>query len=232
MSNVSDSQPQGAPAPQALATLDATTLLFLFADRVLPLIKKQPEHPEMHCAFAKVDGTTLAADLLACAMWELRGQGFVQLQVAEEKVLFVKTTVTHVQRLRTGTTTGLANGLLQKITDKPKETAKSVMDHWFGKDYPSPTGVVLGVPLAAAEQLGLINKVETDRPNVMAKVFKAKYHLEPNLAGIAAYESAFSAFAAAWLAFKTNEAALYQQLVKAARSSISAHQEREDNDNF
>jgi hypothetical protein len=37
---------------------------------------------------------------------------------------------------------------------------------------------------------------------------------------------------AARSAFQTNEAELYNQLIRAARASISAHTEHEDNNNF
>ncbi|MGH2484495.1 MAG: hypothetical protein ACRDHE_00650, partial [Ktedonobacterales bacterium] len=78
MSDPSNSQPGGAQAPQAPATLDATSLLLLFADRLVPLAYKPTEHPEYTCAFQRVKGGQLAQDLLVCALWELREQGFVE----------------------------------------------------------------------------------------------------------------------------------------------------------
>lgn len=222
--------PMGAPSGQP--ALSGPTLMLLFADRLLPLKKKQPEHPELVVAFQKVDAKALAPELLACAMWELREQGFVQLEVVQEKVLFVNTTTARVRRMRTGATAGLANALLQQVTDKPKENARSVFDHWFGSEKPDAADWVLAGPRGQAVQLGLFTQVENERHGLVAKVLQSKYHLEPNHAAIAAQEGAFNGFAQRWRAFQMNEPALYQQLVKSASASVSAHQHRADNDNW
>lgn len=206
-------------------------LILLFADRLIPLKKKQPERPEQVCAYQRVDAGALAAELLACAMWELREQGFVQLQVEQEKVLFVNTTTVRVRRLRVGTTGGLANALLQQVSDKPKESAKAVFDRWFGSDKTNAEDWVISAPRGHAVQLGLFTQVETDRHG-LAKVLQSKYHLEPNQPAIAAQQNAFNGFYQRWQAFRMNEPALYQQLVKSAKASISAHEKRNETNDW
>lgn len=211
----------------------SSTLLYLFADRLIPEKKFRTIGVEVPCKNVQVQLEELSGSLFAAAFWSLREQGVVGLEAFRaRRMLVIPTTRVRVSRLGQAERPGLEGEILKTLDDKRDDHVYDLIRRWFGSDSSSPGWDVLQVAVQEAVDLGYIDRVEVDKGRGAVTGFflgKSEIKLEPHCEKISTLEERFNDFASRWQTFQTSEAALYGTLMDQCKKAINSRTES-DND--
>ena len=207
----------------------ASTLLYLFADQVLPPDKAMSVGVEVPCAGAKVQRQPLTAGLFAIALWNLREHGYVTLEYQEKKRLGMFTTR---QVIATGTKPGPRGGplegqLINVLWGGQPQSVGDLVYRWFGDDYADPHAHVVNAARQAAVALGVFEEVDANRGAVGSLVL-GKSKLVPVCERREQLRDAATETLQRWQAFRTAEPQIALELEDDAKKAIGRRTEGDD----
>jgi hypothetical protein len=220
--------PQGAPQPQVQLP-QPSTLLYLFADRVVQKDSILTGGTPVPCKEIKVATNSLAVTQFAFAFWSLRDQGVIGLAIGPKKGLIFKKTPVLVRQLRPAGSGGLEGEILRMLSSMPPDASvRDIIYQWFGSDSSWPHKIVISWAAGEAIALGLGTKGEGGIKSAIKGMFSGKIDFVPNCSQIAPLEPHANQLFARWQQFQANEAALYQTLIAECKSAIDSRVERQN----
>jgi len=200
-------------------------MLYMFADRFIPLDKALTVGVQVPCKDIKVQRKPLTAEMFAVAFHALREAGVVSLEISTKKVLFIKTTRVDVKLLKQEPRPGLEEAIVANAG--AEESAKGIVMAWYGQDVNDPWARVIKAGVDEAIGAGLMTHVDAERGGV-GGFLMGKTRIEPVCEEIAKLQPEFELWAGRWELFKANEGDLYNKMIFDCGSAISARMEQDD----
>ena len=204
-----------------------STLLYLFANRLVPRDTALTMGVEVPCAGVKVQRRPLAEIMFAAAFFSLRQQSLVQLSVGTRKVWFVTTGAVTVTRVGEGERSGLEGVVLQHLTGGPGDHVYDIIRRWLPTSVVDPWDRVIEHGVQEAAALGYLVKVDAHRGRVGAFLL-GDTRLEGDCERIAALGRQYERFATHWQYFCRSERDLCRQLMKACAKAIESRRDSSD----
>jgi len=210
------------PATSSIATTNASVLLLLFADAILPPAKQDSNMPRPGKPVKVVNLARLA---LAWAFWTLRNRGCVVLEPydrpARFRIFFKRSRPTVGARISgAAAEPGVEAELLKAAgPDAARSDVSDVVYRWIGQNSDSPSSQVTGRFASSALELGYFKVVAAGR-GTLGRILKGKTKYEPVDAAIAAARPAFDECLAQWQRFESGEADLHRVLLAACEHGI------------
>lgn len=211
---------QDAASSDAVSSISASTLAYLFADRF-------GLSPEGYVPGQVVVSTELSGGLVAVALWHLRERGAVALEAYSGKKLgFIPDSGVHVRFLSGVPAGGLEKKLLDHLQGSKRardgrESARDLGNRMAmgGKD---PRGAVIAVAVEDAVEAGCLEHVKQDA-GLVGRLSGKGTALEPQGGRVAALAPGASELAEAWSRFgQGDEAALAALLRSTAQAGVAA----------
>jgi hypothetical protein len=204
------------PAASAIATHNASVLLLLFADAILPPARNAGKTAKV------ADPASLA---LAWAFWTLRNRGRVMLEPYDRpkrsRICLKRSRPTVRARIGgAAADPGFEDELLKTVgPDVRGSDVSDVVYRWLGQDSDSPSSSVTNRIASKALELGYFKVVDAGRGTI-GRIVKGKTKVEPVSEVIAAARPAFDACLAQWQRFESGEADLHRVLLAACEHGI------------
>jgi len=172
----------------------------------------------------------LAAAVLAAAFADLQASGAIALRVVEKKVLFVKTQSVCVDATGAAPEGGFGAALHAIASRAPGRSIRDMFRDWLTEDILNPWSWVLMGAFGEAEAQGLIVRDGGTGNKIASGLFGAipKASIAPEKR--AEVDAGIAAAAAGWEAFKTADAGLAAQLLKACGGALSSRKETSTTD--
>lgn len=216
----------------ATVTIDqtppASTLLYLFAEQVMPPDKALSVGVEVPCAGVKVQRAPLVTGLFSIALWHLRQHGLVTLEYQERKRMMITTRQVLVTPAGAGPTGGPLEGqLMGVLVSAGPRSVKDLVYQWFGEDVSDPYARVLAIAQQAAVALGAFAEVDAERGAVGSFLLgKTKY--VPVCERREELRGAANDVLGGWNSFRTAEQQLAGQIEESAKKAVTNRTERDD----
>lgn len=198
------------------------TLIYLFADRVVPRTGTLSRGTLVPCSEVEVRTDELATLLWASAFWNLREQSFVGLELFHRRRLISNQTQIRVIRMRQGHRPGLEGAILDLLGEEG--TVLDVICRWFDGDFRAPWNVVVKQPVEEAIAGRFIDAPEV--PHESAPDSPPDEGLRPKCGKIAGLRAEFDDFFSTWEEFRATEPMLHDHLVNQCARAIGTCTEK------
>lgn len=203
----------------------ASTLTYLFADRIAPKDKAMTQGAKVPCTEVKVQKKALAQTMFAVAFMRLRDQGQITLDIEEKGFLFFKWKKTKLRRTGSEGRPGLEGAVMETASEE--DGVRQVVWRWFGQDMRDPWRHVINQAIAEAGAMGYLKEVDAQRGKV-AGFLLGKTDFQPDCDRIASLEGQFEEFAARWREFQQAEPQVYDEVMTECSKAIASRLESDD----
>ena len=196
-----------------------STLLYLFADRIVPRDTAWTTGVEVPCAGVKVQRRPLAALMFAAAFFSLRQQGLVELSLGTRRALFVPNQAVNVTGVAGAERPALEGAVLAHLTATTEDHVYEIIRRWFRTSAADPWHSVIEQGVQEAAALEYLVSVDAHRGRVGAWLLG-----ETKRTGacdrIAALAGDYEEFAAHWQRFCRSERELCRPLMSECERAI------------
>jgi hypothetical protein len=205
-------------------TPTASALVYLFADRIVPLANSLHKNTPVPCRDVEVQSDALAKLLLASSFWSLREQSAIGLELSKRKWFLFNSTRVRVRRLKSADRPGLEGAIIRNLSGAEDDVRDTIF-RWAGSDDADPCHQVVQVAVDEAVLGSFIDRLEIAH-QADERREPAKAPLRPRCEEIASLEERFQRFVSSWETFGRRESALCRYLVRECANGISACIER------
>ncbi|MEO9220439.1 MAG: hypothetical protein ABI251_01435 [Mycobacteriaceae bacterium] len=220
--------------PQQQSTeLSTSSLAYLFADYITPLMPAGKRGQTAFASGAVVNAPDLAVRLGMVAVWGLREAGIVRLEPYEAKKLMVKVHGVHAQLV---SEPQRYDGIENKVLTQWYHGGFAPAGEDVGKAFtwiplcPSPGDVVITTAMSDAVANGFLVRVPLQRSVGARLAGKPAHHLQPVPDRIDALRPRAAELRDRWVRFTQTEQYLFAALEKTIATNIHRRERSDDND--
>lgn len=210
--------------------LSAGTLLYLFADRMVPEAGRFGGVEAPYYG-TKVNAKQLAPLAFAVSIWRLRELGLVTLEkVAKKRLGMFRSEQVVVRPVgQPDLRSGYEDAVLRQLHAEPARelTVWDVVFRWFGQDQKAPYHHALHLATAEMVEQGLARRVDAER-GAVAGFLMGSTRVEPLRDEIGRRWTDFEQLQSGWDQFRATEPDLAETLLEGCRKAISSRQESSD----